>query len=92
MTESLTIKIDDEKSIFLVNEEKKEVDIEKFIMRLQIIVASWELIMVNHSILDGIWYEIDIKAGNKVRKYIGKNKFPSNYDKFIELINEVAEW
>ena len=92
MTEILTIKIDDEKSIFLVNEKKKEVDIDKFVRRLQVIVASWEPFMINDSILDGVWYEVDLKEGNKIRKYVGKNKFPSNYREFIELINEVAEW
>ena len=92
MTESLTIKIDDEKSVFLVNGKKKEVDIDKFIMRLQVIIASWDLVMIDDSIIDGSWYEIDMKLGNKTRKYIGKNKFSLNYGKFIELINEVAEW
>ena len=91
MTESLTIKIDDEKSIFLVNEKKKEVDIDDFVMRLQVILVSWEPFMINDSILDGSWYEVEMKLGDKTRKYIGKNKFPSNYTDFIELINEVAE-
>lgn len=89
---NLNIKIDDEKSIFLLNGQPKEVDIDKFVMRLQIILASWEPVMINDNIIDGSWYEVEMKLGVKTRKYIGKNEFPLNYGKFIELINEVVEW
>ena len=92
MAENLTIKIDDEKSIFLVNKEKKDVNITDFIMRLQIIVASWQPVMIDDSIIDGSWYEVEMKMGDKTRKYIGRNAFPLDYNSFIQLINEVAEW
>ena len=92
LTEKLIIKIDDEKLTFLVNEKSKKVDINNFVMRLQVIVSSWEPLMVDDSILDGIEYEVVMKLGDKIKKYIGKNAFPLNYDKFIQLINEVAEW
>lgn len=92
MSQNLNIKVDDEKSIFLLNGKPKDVDIDKFVMRLQVIIASWDLMMVNNSIVDGSWYQIDIKLGNKTRKYVGKNAFPLNYDEFINLINEVDVW
>ena len=92
MSQNLNIKVDDEKSIFLLNGKPKDVDIDKFVMRLQVIIASWDFMMVNNSIVDGSWYQIDIKLGNKTRKYVGENAFPLNYDEFINLINEVAVW
>lgn len=92
IAQNLNIKIDDEKSIFLLNGQPKDVDIDKFVMKLQVIIASWDLEMIDNTIVDGTWYEIDMKLGNKTRKYVGKNAFPLNYDEFISLINEVAIW
>jgi hypothetical protein len=84
-----TIKINDEKEIFLVNNKHKNVDIDEFIMKLQSIISSWQLVMEDNAVIDGGWYNIKIKSGDKVRNYIGKNAFPINYDAFIELINGV---
>lgn len=73
----------------LVNGKKKDVDTENFLRRLFGIVASWEKSMVNLSILDGESYSVKIDDGENKVQYIGKNKFPSNYGKFVSLINEV---
>ena len=92
LTQNSTIKIDDEKSIFLVNGQPQNVNIDEFVMRLQAIVASWDFEMMDNSVADGSWYEINMKVGNKTRKYVGKNAFPTNYVDFIDLINEVLVW
>lgn len=73
----------------LVNGKKKDVDTESFLRRLFCIVASWEQSMVNLSVLDGESYSVKIDDGQNKVQYVGKNKFPSNYSKFVSLINEV---
>ena len=84
------IKIDDENALFLVNERPKKVDINRFIMRMQSIISSWQYTMINNRIIDGSWYDIKIKSGDNKRHYVGKNAYPQNYDEFISLINEVV--
>lgn len=83
------IKIDDAKPLFLVNDKPKDIDINRFIMRMQSIISSWQYTMINNRIIDGSWYDIKIKSGDNKRHYVGKNAYPQNYDEFISLLNEV---
>lgn len=91
MAESVNIKIDSEKDLFIVDGKNKQVDTDNFIMRLQAIVLNWPLIMIDNSVLDGGWYEVKIKVGNSVRTFKGKNAFPTNYYEFAQLIGEVSK-
>lgn len=91
MAESVNIKIDNQKGLFIVNGNPKQIDIDNFVMRFQAIVASWPSIMIDNSVLDGGWYEVKIRVDNDVRKFKGKNAFPTNYYEFIQLIDEVCE-
>lgn len=92
MYKTLSIKFDSDKNILLVNEKPIKYDASEFLYKLQTIIASWDKVMINNSVSDGEIYSVKLKLDNKTREYIGKNKFPENYYKFIALINEVAEW
>ena len=83
------IKVDTEKNIIIYNDVNVNYPIDKFTSKLLAIVSSWEEKMINHSVFDGESYEVKIKQNNIVTSYIGKNKFPENYELFKDLISEV---
>lgn len=83
----LTIQLSEEKCF--VNGQEKIVNCQDFIERLLYIVELWEPKMINPSIIDGVHYKVSIKEDDKIFKFEGKNSFPDNFDKFINLIKEL---
>lgn len=89
---SLTIKLDTEKNMLIVNEQPIKCDVKLFANRLQTIISLWDKVMIDDSVSDGEHYSVKIKYDDNIVEYLGANKFPSNYRDFITLINEVAKW
>lgn len=82
--------LDDEKKIFLVDSQPKDININKFASKLLRIVSSWEERYDNDlNVIDGLIYEINITKDDKNYNFYGENKYPKNFYEFSSLINEV---
>ena len=82
------LEIDTEAQTATLNGEQIEIDIPLFSARLLAIVSSWEEKMVDYTIMDGVYYSVQIEKDGKTKKYIGQNKFPKNYKLFTNLLQE----
>ena len=87
MIRNVHIKVLDDK--LWVNDELKNIDVECFLRRLFCIVATWKNTLIDLSIVDGESYEVFIDDGQNNAKYVGKSRYPKNYNEFIKLIDEV---
>lgn len=77
--------------IVTLNEEIVNFDANKFIEEIQEIVLSWDSKMVNWRVLDGSWYTVKINDGVNSKVFEGRNKYPANYNKFLELVKSVQK-
>ena len=59
--------------------------------KLSKIVFGWKEEYVGSRMIDGEKYQITIDINHKKKKYKIQNKFPSNWDEFIELKNKIME-
>lgn len=51
-------------------------------------MGEWKSKYDNPNVLDGIQWSVDIKFDNgiKAKHYWGSNKFPYNFDRFLEIM------
>ena len=75
---------------FFVNGRRIDAEVEKFLNRLFIIIASWKNRMVNISALDADTYSVFVEDGNLKQEFFGKGEYPRNYREFIKLLDEVV--
>ena len=61
---------------------------QEFVDKLLDITKTWKSNLVGPNMLDGERYSIDIVDGNEEEHLVGVNKFPDNYGKFVDLIEE----
>lgn len=61
-------------------------NIPKFTSYLFSIVSSWDEVMINNRVCDGLSYRVAITKEGNTREYIGQNKFPDNFDSFMLLL------
>ena len=85
----INIDADSDNGVVKLNDNIISFDANEFINKLQDIVKSWEPQMVNPRILDGSWYSVKIQDGISEKIFVGRNKFPANYNSFLELIDGV---
>lgn len=78
-----------EQNIFLVNNNKSNIDISTFVSKLLSIVSNWEENLINYSLIDSEYYEISIKENDIQKKYVGNSLMAKNYHVFKNLISEV---
>lgn len=75
-----------------LNEKPFEMDVRPFMEKVLKIVADWPENLADNSILDGLAYHVYVQKDAQIKKYQGKNKFPSNFFEFIKLLDEVGLW
>ena len=75
----------------IVNDKKKNINVDMFASKLLRIVSSWEEVYENPYIIDGLSYEVKIEKDGKTYNYYGKNDFPKNFHQFTELLSEVLD-
>lgn len=62
-----------------------------YLDRIKSILKSWETFYSNSSIIDGSSYKVEIYNGVNKVIYRGINKFPENYNNFLELVEEIKQ-
>ena len=87
----IDLRVDNSTDKCTFNGKVIDIDTKDFVKRLQFIVASWELNMIDNSIIDGERYSVTMVLDDKVREYVGINKFPLNYGQFKDLVYEVVD-
>lgn len=88
MYEYIDIRFDTDTGRFLVNGIESKHDPKECLSKLQLIVASWRLSMIDDTVIDGEEYSVTMVMGDKVREYIGRNSFPMNYPEFKKFIKD----
>ncbi len=73
----------------VLNGEPFKMDVRPFMDKICNIVTDWEEKLINLAILDGLAYHIFIQKDGKIKKYEGRNKFPPNFNEFLNLLSEV---
>lgn len=90
LSDTNNINIEITNDVFMVNGEKKDVNIRMFVNKLLSIVGCWDAEMFNNKQTDADSFEVVINDGGKQYKYSGRGEYPINYYEFVKLINEVA--
>ena len=83
----INIIVDSTSGIVRLNDNVVDFDAQKFIAEINDIVLSWKPKMINDRVLDGSWYSVKIQDGISKKVFIGRNKYPANYNRFLELID-----
>jgi len=66
--------------------------IKEYLNKLFMIIDEWEETYIDNSIIDGTEWELQIIYTNgKIKKYIGKNDFPYNFEYFDIIKNELLD-
>ncbi len=78
------------KAIF--NGKEIAIDLEGFCSKVLQIVSAWDSNMINRSSYDGLRYSVTIFKEDKKCSYVGKNKYPENFDEFIALLKDASIW
>ena len=89
LTKTTELSIDTELGTCICNGVSKSIDTMSFLTKLQTIIAPWQYEMVNDGVIDGESYTIELRLPKKLRRYIGRNRFPLNYGDFKSLLSEV---
>lgn len=89
MYNSVEISIDTAAKTFLCNGEILDIDTVSFVTRLQHITGTWQPVMIDSSIQDGVSYSVTYKTQKNTIMYVGQNRFPENYSQFEKLLSEV---
>ena len=84
----VTISANDTTNKMIVNGKNIKFNVPEFIGKLAIITSNWAPFYGENSIIDGEEFIVEI-TGKTTRRFIGSNAFPSNYNKFAELIQGV---
>lgn len=88
----LNIYADNKENEIIINNKPINYDAKKFVDNILIITSNWKNSYYNGRILDGEEFRIKlISDNNEERLIVGKNSFPSNYDDFKKIINEVLK-
>ena len=74
--------------IILNNEE----DVESFYLKLCKIVFSWKQEYIGGRVYDGEKYLIEFDINHKKKKYKIQNKFPDNWEEFLNVRNEILSF
>lgn len=92
LTKNMILNLNYEKNQAICNGVAVEIDVKPFCEKLLTIVSSWDKKMVNTNILDGLSYYVKIEKDGKKYSYVGQNKFPHNFNEFLELLSENKIW
>lgn len=85
------IEIDTKTNTCLLNGSKKVINTYDFADKLCLLVLGWNSEYVNENIIDGESFLVEIEDENTTKKYVGKNAYPYNYNKFLKLVMEVIK-
>ena len=66
-----------------------EDEVERIYLELCKIVFSWRQEYIGERVYDGEKYLIEFDINHKKRKYKIQNKFPSNWESFLLVKNEI---
>ena len=83
------ISVDTKSNFFVCNGKTKKTDIHMFKEKLFDIIFCWEQNMVVETITDAQTYKISVQNNNENITFVGKGKYPPNYNQFISLLREV---
>lgn len=66
--------------------------LEEFVEGLKIVkLLNWKNNYVDHEILDGTQWTIEIKQSSRIREIKGDNKFPKEWDNFCNLMKWLSD-
>ena len=88
--EDILIFADSEKNIFTCNGRDIQVSIYSFKEALFDIIIGWENEMINYDIKDAEYYRVTVFTDDENIEFVGHGTYPDNFDKFKDLILEVA--
>ena len=77
---------------FTVNGKVSNYDIDKFVFILTDLVSDWPEKLEDDSIIDGSNCAISIKNDKNKKTFIFRNKFPKDFYKLTELLDEVVAY
>ena len=77
LAKTVVLNLDYENNKAVLNNKSYKMDVRGFMDKLATIVSSWEEVMINNSILDGISYHVYLQRNGELKKYVGRNKFPA---------------
>ena len=66
-----------------------DVEVENFYEKLVKIVFSWKQEYIGERVYDGEKYLIEFDINHKRKKYKIQNKFPSNWEEFVNVREEI---
>ena len=66
--------------------------IDEFYERLYKTVFTWKQEYIGERVYDGEKYLIEFDVNHKRRKYKIQNKFPSNWDEFLKIREEILSF
>lgn len=72
-----------------LHDDVVDVDANKFVNQIKDIVKFWPAYLENVAIRDGSWYTIKLIDGVNEKVFKGRNKYPNNYNEFLNLIHKV---
>ena len=83
-------KIDSATNTISYNGIEIEDNAKKYVKKIFDVVKNWnDNILSNDSIFDGSQYYIKIVINNEPVNYEFKNKFPENFDEFLDIMEDV---
>ena len=82
--------LDTEANVVLANGEQVNVDAKDVAKQILSIVKSWQPVMINPSVLDGLRYDVEIEKEGQVITYHGANKFPDNFNDLVALLKNTG--
>lgn len=83
------IDINTQSNFFVCNGKTKKIDTLDFKQKLFDIIFCWDKNMVVDNITDCQKYQITVSNNNEHITFVGKGKYPNNYNQFISLLREV---
>ena len=83
------IDVDTRTKHFVCNGQQKKADPLQFKEKLFDIIFCWDKNMVVPNITDAQEYKVSIHDTNERATFVGKGKYPNNYNQFIMLLREV---
>ena len=81
--------VDTRSNFFVCNGQHKKADPLQFKEKLFDIIFCWDKNMVVPGITDAQEYKVSINDLNERATFVGKGRYPNNYNQFIELLKEV---
>jgi len=90
VSESISILIDSDISKFLCNKKEVKMDIDEFYQKLINIIGIWKTEYYSF-VNDALSYKILLENNNDSILYTGQGDYPTNFIKFINLLEEVKQ-